>query len=663
MSSPKYPNLFSPIQLGNTVFRNRIFASPTSIHELDHLNHPTEALNAYFERKAIGGAASVAIGDATVDCVHGKAGTKHIPLDDPSAAGSLYALANSISRHGAIATMQLAHAGMFSSGSCAEGNEAWGVVDGEIKRIGPVLEGNAAKVVGMSEEQLEQTIQSFANAAFFAKMCGYGMVCLHGGHGWLLSQFLSPTINTRTDRWGGSFENRMRLPIAICDRIKALCGPQFPVEIRISATEGIQGGYDIDEGIRIAQALDGHVDLIHVSNGDHEDPVGFVLSEPSMFQKHGLNVEYAAKIKAVVKQSKVAVVGYLNDPEILEEIIASGKADVVELGRALIADPDLPVKARNGKTQDVRTCLRCIHCFSHLIIAGRICCAINPEIGHEMESKLPVLPHDNKHILIAGGGVGGMEAAIEASKLGHKVTLCEKKEELGGALRCERNVPFKTHLDAYLDQQARYCMEDPNIDVRLNTFLTPELAKEINADVIIAATGARPMVPTFIPGYDKENVIGAEEIYYNPEKAGKKVTILGGGLVGVELGIYLSGLGREVSIVEMMPFMGVGTNVLHGTALNVEIMKNNIDLRLSTKACEITDSGVKVLNLQTNQEDTIECDTVIYAVGQKPEADSAIALSQCATDFYMIGDCTTPKNIFQATNSAYNIVRDIGVKR
>ncbi|MBQ1399861.1 MAG: FAD-dependent oxidoreductase [Lachnospiraceae bacterium] len=660
MSAPAFPHLFEPIRIGNTVFRNRIFSSPTSIHELTEKDYPTEALNAYFERKAMGGAASVAVGDATVDCVHGKAGLKHIPLDDPFAAGPLYGLSNAISRHGAVAAIQLQHAGMFSSGSTMDGNDAWGPVAKELKRIGPVLEGSAAKVVGMSEEQIEYTIQKFADAAAFAKNCGFGMVVVHGGHGWLISQFLSPVQNTRTDRWGGSPENRVRFLVEVLDRVRKAVGPGFPIEVRISATEGVPGGYELDGAVYIAEAIDGHCDLIHVSNGDHEDPIGFVASEPSMFMQQGVNVGYAAEIKKHVKQSKVAVVGYLNDPEFLEEVIASGKADVVELARALIADPDLPVKARNGRQDDIRTCLRCLHCFSHLVVAGRICCAINPEIGHELESKLTPAPAVKKKVLIAGGGIGGMEAAIEAAKFGHQVILCEKKAELGGALRCERAVPFKRHLDRYLNQQARYCMEDPAIDVRLNTELTPELANEIGADVIIAATGARPVVPTFLPGHDLPNVKGAEEIYYDPSLAGDKVVILGGGLVGVELGLHLSEMGRRVSVVEMMPMVGVGGNVLHGAALNVEMQAKRIDLRLSTKAVEITAEGVLVEDMNTGEQCMIDADTVIYAVGQRPEAESAQALAGCAPDFYMLGDCTTPKNIFQATNSAYNIVRDIG---
>ena len=660
MSELKYPHLFQPIQLGGTLFRNRIFAAPTSIHDLTYDHQSTETLNVYFERKAIGGAASVAVGEMMVDSVHGQGAPQSLLLDNEDGKSALYALANSISRHGAVATAELQHAGMFATDSAQRGNIVYGPVSKNIVRDAAVDVGLTTEVTAMDEEAIEQVIESYANAAAYAKFCGFGMVLVHGGHGWFLSQFISPKINTRTDRWGGSLENRMRLPLAICDRIKQKCGRNFPIEFRMSGDETCEKGYDFEEGKRIAQALDGHVDLLHVSTGNHEDHDAFVETHPDMFHAHGCNVHYAAEIKKLVK-TPVATVGALNDPEALEEIIASGQADVVEMARALIADPDMPVKARTGRDKDIRKCMRCLVCFSHLVVNGRICCAINPEIGVEHEAKIPALPHDSKHILIAGGGIGGMEAAIEAAKLGHKVTLCEKKGELGGALRCERDVPFKANLDHYLNLQARLCEENPAIDVKLNTELTPELAKSIGADVIIAATGARPIKPP-IPGIDGKNVQSAEDVYVNTDLAGKKVAILGGGLVGLELAIFLSGKGRQVSVIEMMDHMGTAGNVLHEIGLNVQIRKNHIDLHLATKALEITDGSVKVEQVKDGKQSLIEADTVIYAVGQRPERESAIALYDCAPDFYVLGDCTTPKNIRQATNMAYNIVRNIGTR-
>ncbi|MCF0120283.1 MAG: FAD-dependent oxidoreductase, partial [Oscillospiraceae bacterium] len=415
--------------------------------------------------------------------------------------------------------------------------------------------------------------------------------------------------------------------------------------------------YDIETGIEIAEQLDGHLDLIHVSAGDHEVWEVFTVTHPSMFLEDGVNVKYAAEIKKHVKKSSIATVGALADPELMEEIIASGKADVVEVARGLFADPDLPLKARTGRQDEIRKCMRCLACFSGLIRTGQFSCAINPVIGHELENKTPVTPKEKKNILVAGGGIGGMEAAITAAELGHNVILCEKSDSLGGALKCEHEVSFKKHLDGYINLQRRTIAKSA-IDVRLNTEVTPELAKELEPDVIIAALGARPVVPTFLKGYDLPNVVGAEEVYYDTSKAGKNVVILGGGLVGAELAIHLSELGRKVTIIEMMPELNNGGNILHGVALGIKLRDNGIDVNLSTKALEITEKGVIAEN--ADGQKLYEGDTVIYAIGQRPLRAEADALRFCAPEFYQIGDCLTPKNITEATKSAYYIVRDIG---
>ncbi|MCF0121092.1 MAG: FAD-dependent oxidoreductase, partial [Oscillospiraceae bacterium] len=355
----------------------------------------------------------------------------------------------------------------------------------------------------------------------------------------------------------------------------------------------------------------GHVDLIHVSAGSHEVDEVFTVTHPSMFLTDGVNVKYAAEIKKHVK-TPIATVGALVLPEQMEEIIATGKADVVEIARGLLADPDIPMKARTGKEDDIRKCMRCLACFSNLLNEGQFKCAINPEIGHEEEYKMTVPAANKKKVLIAGGGMAGMQAALTCAERGHEVILCEKSANLGGALLCEHNVPFKSRLAEYIEYQKKN-IEKAGIEVRLSTAVDEALCNELAPDAIIAAFGARPVKPR-IEGIDGENVFSAEEIYYAPEKAGDSVVILGAGLVGVELGIYLGMLGRKVTIVEMLDAINHGGNKLHVKALDVEIKKYGIDLNLSTKALEITANGVKCE--AADGEKFFAGDTVIYAVGQ-----------------------------------------------
>lgn len=678
MYACKYPHLFSPIRLGDTVFRNRLFSAPVGYEYLSSKNYPLEETVAFYERKAVGGAAAVSVGSAVPDSKRGPIGLSNLYLDDPTALPPIYRLASAVSRHGAVAAVELQHCGAHAYISAARGNQIYGAVDGENALGQPVP--------AMPEEIIEETIEAFGNAAAFARFCGFGLVTIHAGHGWLLAQFLSSMVNHREDRWGGSLENRCRFPLAIIERIRQKCGAAFPVEIRFSGSEGFEGGYDIDEGVAIAKQFDGKVDLIHVSAGSHEVAEAFTVTHPSMFDPDGVNVQYAAKIKKHV-DTPVATVGALNDPELMEEIIASGKADVVQVARALFADPDLPKKARAGEVDEIRPCIRCFECFAGITTKRQNRCAVNPEIGFEQDARHALPATASRKVLVVGGGVAGMQAALTAAERGHTVVLCEKGERLGGTLRCEEKVPFKRLLAAYLDYQARMISREP-IEVRLATVVTPEYAAGVDADVIIAALGARPCVPD-VTGIDGPNVLDVERAYLFPEKTGPKVIVLGGGLAGIELAVYLAGLGRSVTIMEMMETLSDGGNPVHGLALMKEIKKHGIVVTTATRAVEVTEEGaigeyvgsaftlppcptVQAAVLQSSTFSKViradaevgsrklyEADTVVYATGLRSLHAEADALRFCAPEFHQIGDCWIARNVQQATRMAAAVAYDI----
>ena len=530
----------------------------------------------------------------------------------------------------------------------------------------------------MDEPYIEHLIACFARGAAFARQCGFNMVTIHGGHGWLFSQFMSPRDNKRSDRWGGTFENRMRFPLQAVDAIRRAVGSGFPIEIRLSGAEYLgDEGYDLDYGIAIAKALDGKVDLLHISAGHHEIDAASMVTHPSMFMPDGVNVHLAAEIKKHVK-TPVATVGALTDPTMMEEIVASGKADIVQLGRQSLADHELPNKARSGREDDINKCLRCYNCFSYSTLGGVFTCATNPVIGSELEYMCEIPARKKKTVLVAGGGIGGMQAALTAAERGHTVILCEKTDRLGGVLRCEKNIPFKQHLEEYLDMQARRIMKS-SVEVRLNTPVTPEVAEALHPDVVIAALGSRPVRPP-IPGIDKPMVYGAEDIYNDPSLAGQRAVILGGGLVGLELGVFLAQNGREVTIVEMLPRtcaspddketserfaafggMVVGDPLVHGIAIRELLIAHpelKLTIKTSTKALEITGTGLTAEG--PDGVVTYPADTVVYAVGQRPLSDEAQALRDTAPEFYALGDCVTPKNIYSATQAAWAIARDLG---
>ena len=650
----KYPNLFSPIVLGKQFFRNRLFASPTGYQNVNGDGYLNEGAAAYYGRKAMGGAASVATFEGIVDGELGRGSEGHICLDTPNKGigRNLSNVAYGIKIYGAVASLELAHTGMFANRSLAMfGAEAKGIA------YGPVECEVAGRLIRpMDEEIIERTIRKYGEAAALAKQCGFGMVTVHAGHGWMLHQFLSPITNTRTDKWGGpDIENRARLAIEVFKAIRKAVGPGFPIEARISGSECYDGGFGIDVGIEIAKQFDDYVDLIHVSAGNHEVDEVFAVTHPSMFLEDGCNVQYAAEIKKHVK-TPVAAIGALSDPALMEEIIASGKADVVEAARALLCDPDLPNKARAGREKETRKCMRCLACFSNELTYGEPYCAINPESGRELEMRYDVPPAAKKKVLVVGGGVGGMQAALTCAGRGHEVTLCEKGPRLGGVLRCEEDVSFKKKLGYYLDQQEAAVMK-AGIDVRLNTAVDPEYAARFAPDVIIAALGAAPLKPG-IPGIDGANVMAAQDAYTQLDKVGKSVVILGAGLVGVELGLHLISNGRSVSIVEMLDHISDGGNFLHIPGLKVEINRLGLKIDFNTRAKEITPTGV--ICEAGGAEKTYDADTVVYAVGQSPARDAAVALGGCAPEFHMIGDCVAPRNITDATSEAFMRARIIG---
>ncbi len=640
MSNHKYPHLFTPIQAGGTLFRNRIFAAPMGVSYVDSDGLLMPEVGAFYERKAIGGAASVCISGGGVSKRGMAYGGGMIKYENYRSHPFYTYVTNSITRHGCVAAFELQHGGIHATQTADMGGQMYGPMEADYKGY---------HALPMTEEIIEETINDFVRGAKYAKSVGFGMVTIHGGHGWLLHQFLSPLTNQRDDRWGGSLENRLRLPQEICKAIKREV-PGMVVEIRISGSEKVPGGYDITEGIGIAKGLDGYADIIHVSAGCS----AFTVTHPSMFQPDGMNVDLAAAIKPHIKQSKVATVGALSDPEYLEYIIASGQADIVEMARGLTCDPDLPNKARTGRTDDINTCLRCNHCYSEAMGSGQFCCTLNPEVGREEEYSTQPLAAEPKDVIVLGGGIGGMQAAITAAKRGHNVKLYEKSDRLGGVLLCEHKVPFKKHLAEYIDKQIRRLYK-AGVEVHVRETLTPEQAEAMGADVLIAAIGGKAAMPP-IPGIEK--AIPVTEAYANPEFLGKKVVILGGGMAGSELSIYLHGLGKEATVAEMADALNFGANKCHATGVNEQIAQRGITVHTGAKVTAIKDGCVECETADGTL--ILEADSVVNALGRLPLQEEAAAYALCAPVFYPIGDCLAAKTIYEANRLGYNVAMDIG---
>jgi 2,4-dienoyl-CoA reductase-like NADH-dependent reductase (Old Yellow Enzyme family) len=375
----KYPHLCQPITIGRTTFRNRMFSAPMGGTDIANDGCIGPKSTAFYELRGKGGAAAVTVSECMVHPATDGAHAYHLDESILNSLACATYTADAIRRHGAIPSLELSHSGMFAGTYMTDKSRQkslhqWGPSD--------TVRFDGVPVKALTKEMIDEIVAAYAHVAGLAKRAGFEMLMIHGGHGWLLNQFLSPLFNHRTDEYGGSLENRCRLAVEVLAAVREAVGPFFPIEFRMSAVEFVEGGYDIEEGVRIAQMVEPYVDLIHASAGTYQKTFG--ITHPSMFTEHGRNVFLAAEIKKHVKKP-VATIGGLNDPAQMEEIIASGKADVVYMGRALLADPFLPNKVMANKDEDIVRCLRCFTCMAERAATSTRRCTVNPLIGRELE--------------------------------------------------------------------------------------------------------------------------------------------------------------------------------------------------------------------------------------------------------------------------------------
>jgi len=651
----KYPHLFQPLKINNKyTFKNRIESAPMAFGLIALDPDAADKSFRKLESIARGGDACVAVGEIDVnfrDAVRIPLPPVDFSQTEGYAVDRVGEYARRIHKHGAIAICELSHPGAEKM-PFGPNEEAIGPND-EVRPSG-------VHVRAMNEEDMKRIANDFVIGCRFLKAAGFDGTIIHGGHGFLFTQFLSPTYNKRTDKYGGSLENRARFPIMILQAMRDAMGPDFIIELRITGDDGYEGGVTPEETGMFCRMIEGIVDTVQVSAGIYYDAIA-THQFSSMFVPHGCN----RSISKIVKQYTslpIGVVGGINDPEQMEEIIANGEADYIVLGRQSLADPELANKAKNGQEDSIRRCLRCFKCFPGSPEEGYTdlpftsvelskvvgACTINPLANLPFDHYELEAPKALKKVLIVGGGPAGMEAAIRAADRGHSVTLCEKESFLGGMLFFTDVDTDKPDLKNFKDLLIRE-VGKRDIEVKLNTEADAEFIKAGSYEHIIIATGAYPVAPP-IPGLEKAHQ--SLEAYRGNVTPGKRVIMVGGGLIGAEQGLFLAKSGHEVTVVELLPRVANEAYGMYREALAREMDKENMTLLENTRCLEVGENFVRVL-LPTGEEKTLEADTVLYALGMRSRSTEELKAAAGDIPVVVIGDAIAPGKVDQATRTAY----------
>jgi 2,4-dienoyl-CoA reductase-like NADH-dependent reductase (Old Yellow Enzyme family)/thioredoxin reductase len=628
----EFPHLLQPFPMKNLALRNRIVMAPMLSRLCDPDGIVSQKLIDYYAERAKGGAGLIIVEYCYIDEKESKANQGQLGVYSDQLIAGLGDLAEAIQEWGAKAILQICHAGRSTSsrymGRQPIAPSAMPGYTGEMARE-------------MTPGEIETVMESFAEGARRAKTAGFDGVELHGTHGYLMAQFLSPHTNHRTDIYG---KDRGLFAVQTLERVRARVGRDYLVGYRMSGDEFVEGGITLEEARAFARRLEERgIDYLHVSGGIIEVGENFVI--PMYFPK-GYLLHLAEGIKQAVKIPVIAV-GAVHDPSLAEESLERKRADLIAMGRALIADPEYPRKIQSGRPEDIRTCLRCNEGCSSRVRQGKTQrCAVNAEVGRERTLRIHSASKP-KQVVVIGGGPAGMEAARVLALRRHKVTLIEKENELGGLLRYASVPDFKEELRGFLEYLKTQVIKT-GVEVLRGRRATLDLVKELHPDAVVLAAGSTMPVPE-IPGAQNPFAANALDLLSGKFQPGDRVVVAGGAAMGCEIAAHLASLGKKVAVVEMMGGLALDLENRSRVALLHLLKERRVSTFLNWRLERIEEGSVLLSDRDRNRKE-VGTDSVILALGLRPNQDLVEPLRKNFVEVHAIGDCLEPRKIYQAVH-------------
>ncbi|MBA3010781.1 MAG: FAD-dependent oxidoreductase [Proteobacteria bacterium] len=666
--------LFTPIKINTLELANRIYMPAMHLGMANNFEVTDQIVNFYAQR-AKGGAGLICVGYATIDALSGN--TQNIGAHEDRFIPGLTRLASAIRDNGSLSAVQINHAGRYNFSFFLDGKQP----------VAPsAIASRMTKEIpkAMSLDEISQTIASFAAAAVRVKKAGFDAVEILSGTGYLISEFLSPLTNQRTDAYGGSLENRMRFGLEVAAAVRAAVGKDFPLMVRMNGNDFMPGGNPRTELIEYAKALAaGPVDALCINVGWHEARVPQIVAQVP----RGTFAYLARAIKEVVDVPVIAS-HRINDPETAREVIQEGYCDMVAMGRSLIADPLLPQKAQQGREKEIVHCIACAQgCFDNLFKLKSVECLCNPLAGYEQADETAPAATAKK-VLVVGGGAAGMTAALTAFRRGHSVSLYESGHRLGGQLHLAAAPPGRQEFAQFaLDLENQ--ISALKIPVVLNTVVDKKLIETLAPDVVLLATGAKPLVPP-IPGLDLPHVADAWEVLADKAVTGTRVIIIGGGAVGVETALFLAEKGtlsadalkflfvnraetpeilfematrgsKQITLVEMTDRVGKDIGKSTKWGMMQDLGRFGVETLTGARVTKITQTGIELAFSGPEGEmiRPMDADTVVVAAGSASHNPLEAVLGQMGVACRVIGDAKKVATAFDAVHGGYRAAMDI----